>query len=442
MSMLARSAENLLRVLDDLVDRTVGIIHDVEELPREAGAPEFFYYYARSCNTRAFCDQNNFAEGGGASTRRDLALAKAVGEAVERYCPALYNKEELPLTTFRHASFPCVHPSEFALHSPNQYTQTGFPFKPFTIDSPVRWSQTVEWLTGRTYFVPSAMVHIPYVYDEAAGEIPICQPISTGLACHSSLQNAALSAICEVIERDAFTISWQAHLSRPCISLKTLNEGNRDLVARLEKNGSTVVLVNMTMDAGVPTIFAVATSESLEAPAFVCAASTHLDPEEAARKALEEVAHTRVLAQGLMSNRRAPQPIPPYGEVIDQDSHIRFYGEQSNATLASFLTTSESVDFGSITNLSTGVPDRDLQILLQRVHQTGHRVLLADLTTPDVNELGLSVVRAIIPGFHPLFLGHRIRALGGSRLWSLPQKLGHKGISPSQGDNPAPHPYP
>ena len=440
--MPARSAESLLRVLDDLVDHTVGIIHDIEELPREAGAPEFFYYYARSCNTEAFCDQKNFAEGGGASTRRDVALAKAVGEAVERYCPALYCKEELPLTTFRQASFPCVHPSEFTLHSSDQYAQMGFPFKPFTIDTPIRWSQTVELLTGRTYSVPSAMVHIPYIYDEAAGEIPICQPISTGLACHSSFENASISAICEVIERDAFTISWQAYISRPHISVDTLSENTRDLIARLEKNGSTVALVDMTMDTGVPTIFAIASTESLEAPAFVCAASTHLDPEEAARKALEEVAHTRVLAQGLKSNRRAPQPIPPYGEVIDQDSHIRFYGEQSNATLASFLTASQSIDFRSIPNLSTGVPDRDLEILLQRVHHTSHRVLLTDLTTPDVNELGLSVVRAIIPGFHPLFLGHRIRALGGSRLWSLPQKLGHKGISPSQGDNPSPHPYP
>lgn len=440
--MPSSSPEKLLQVLDVLVDRTVGIIYDVEELPREAGAPEFFYYYAKACNTKSFCDQENFSEGGGASSRRDLALAKAVGEAVERYCPALYNKEEFPLTSFRQAPFSCVHPSEFALHSSEQYAQMGFPFKPFTVDTPVRWSQTIESLTGRTYYVPSAMVHIPYVYDEAAGEIPICQSISTGLACHSSFQDAAISAICEVIERDAFTISWQAYISRPCISVDTLDKDTCDLVARLEKNGSTIALLDMTMDSGVPTILAAATTESIEAPAFVCAASTHLDPKEAARKALEEVAHTRVLAQELKSILRAPRPSPPYEEVIDQDHHVRLYGEHSNVALASFLMASQSIDFKSIINLSTGVADRDLEILLKRVHHTGHRVLLADLTTPDVKEVGLSVVRAIIPGFHPLFLGHHIRALGGSRLWSLPQRLGYKGISPSQGDNPAPHPYP
>jgi ribosomal protein S12 methylthiotransferase accessory factor len=54
----------------------------------------------------------------------------------------------------------------------------------------------------------------------------------------------------------------------------------------------------------------------------------------------------------------------------------------------------------------------------------------------------LKVVRAIIPGFHPLFMGHKLRALGGSRLWQVPQSLGYQGINRDTGDNPAPHPYP
>jgi ribosomal protein S12 methylthiotransferase accessory factor len=69
-------------------------------------------------------------------------------------------------------------------------------------------------------------------------------------------------------------------------------------------------------------------------------------------------------------------------------------------------------------------------------------VLLADVTTPDVRDLGLSVVRAVVPGSHPLFMGHALRARGGRRLWEVPQRLGHRGISPATGDNPAPHPYP
>ena len=77
-----------------------------------------------------------------------------------------------------------------------------------------------------------------------------------------------------------------------------------------------------------------------------------------------------------------------------------------------------------------------------RIAATGHRPLLCELTTPDVAELGLTVVRAVVPGYHPLVCGHRHRALGGRRLWEVPQRLGHPGISAQRNDNPLPHPYP
>jgi len=67
--------------------------------------------------------------------------------------------------------------------------------------------------------------------------------------------------------------------------------------------------------------------------------------------------------------------------------------------------------------------------------------LLADVTTEDMRDLGLLVVRAVIPGFHPLFMGHQFRALGGTRLWEIPQKFGYPGISREHGDNPLPHPF-
>jgi len=47
-----------------------------------------------------------------------------------------------------------------------------------------------------------------------------------------------------------------------------------------------------------------------------------------------------------------------------------------------------------------------------------------------------------VPGLHPLFMGHETRALGGRRLYSVPQRLGHAGLEPGQPDNPYPHPFP
>jgi len=122
---------------------------------------------------------------------------------------------------------------------------------------------------------------------------------------------------------------------------------------------------------------------------------------------------------------------------------VHMYCDASASKFADFLFISDHlVNFNEIKSLATGDSEEDLSVLVTKVYETNHQILICDLTTPDVEELGFSVVRAIIPGFHPLFMGHGNRALGGSRLWEIPQKLGYKGIIREAGDNPAPHPYP
>jgi ribosomal protein S12 methylthiotransferase accessory factor len=79
---------------------------------------------------------------------------------------------------------------------------------------------------------------------------------------------------------------------------------------------------------------------------------------------------------------------------------------------------------------------------VERVRRAGLDVIACDLTTPDVAELGLSVVRVVVPGLHPLFMGHSNRVLGGTRLYAVPSRLGLRGLAPGQADNPYPHPFP
>jgi ribosomal protein S12 methylthiotransferase accessory factor len=197
------------------------------------------------------------------------------------------------------------------------------------------------------------------------------------------------------------------------------------------------------MDIGVPTIFSVLRDTNISAPALVVAASTDLDPDRAIRKSLEELAHTRQFARHLKNTMPWVQANSDYRSVSHQDDHIRFYCEQENAHLAEFLYASQKrIDFRHLENVASGNPLRDLEILVERVRAMNLRLFVADITTSDIKSLGLTVVRAIIPGLHPLFMGHAYRALGGIRLWNVPQKLGYRGITAASGDNPAPHPYP
>src|SRR6185503_713248 len=435
MIAVETNLNKLFRVVDSLVDERIGILRYVKEALSQAGAPAFFHFYSRACDTGAFSFHQNFAETVGASAHRSVAMAKSIGEAVVRYCAAIYSKEEFALETYESAPFRCVAPENFALYNSGQFEQPEFPYVPFSKTTSIRWTVTTDAHSGEIWHVPASMVYLPYYYDIEGGEPPVCQPISTGLACHCSGSEAAVSALCEVVERDAFTITWQSKLQAPPIRLDSLSEQNRDLVRRFECTGSTVRILNITLDHGIPTILSILMHPLDEAPAFVFAASSHLNPEIAARKSLEELAHTRRLAVELKHEKYPP--------TLKQHVHVKHYTDHISRSAVEFLLVSQAwIDFQELRDFSLGNPDQDLAMLSQKISNVGCIPLISNITTEDIRDLGLFVMRAVIPGFHPLFMGHHIRALGGWRLWNVPQKLGYTGIAKETGDNPSPHPFP
>jgi ribosomal protein S12 methylthiotransferase accessory factor len=438
----AQPFRRLADVVDLLVDERVGVLKLVAEQPRNAGEPDFFRFVAQACNTAAFCGQKNFHVSGGASAERERAVAKAVGEAVERYCAAIYEAEELPLSSAASASFPCVPPESFALYRPEQHAEPGFPWRPFTAETPVRWTPARDLATGEAVHVPAAMVFIPYAFRREVEE-PFVQPISTGLACHCSCEEAAVAALCEVVERDAFLITWQARLAMPQIPADSLSAENRDLVERFRRVGDAVTLLDLRLDTGIPTILSVRRGGRPGVTPLSFAAATDLDPESAVRKSLEELAHTARYMQAIDGGLDPLEAVPGHPNVVNQENHLQFWCNPAHASRADFVFAAEErVLFAEIPSLAAQEPRRDLRTLVERIQAVGHRALLAEVTTPDVAELGLAVVRALVPGFHPLFMGYRNRALGGSRLWEVPRTLGRPGITPETGDNPDPHPYP
>jgi ribosomal protein S12 methylthiotransferase accessory factor len=431
------SIEKISECVEFLIDDHVGVIAYVKELPRESGSPNFFHFYSKAANTASFSKQCNFSRGGGASTIRSCAIAKAIGEAIERYCSAIFYQEEFPLTTFQNAGFSCIPPSTFALYSPSQYQQLNFPYAMFDTHTPVRWVPGHNLCTNEMVYLPAMMVFLPYEADDQ--EVLITQRISTGLACHCTLEEASISAICEVIERDAFSITWQTGLVRPKIKIESLDPLNRDLISRFEATGCSVTLVNITLDTGIPTSLAILHGKCPDSPALVFAAATDLNPAGAVRKSLEELAHTWRLAFRLKNHSPPFSPGIAFENVENQEDHVHLYCDHNNLQLAEFIySAQEYIDLQELPNLSTQNPTLDLNTLVNHIDRVNHQVIIVELSTPDIKGLGLNVVRAVIPGFHPLFIGHRFRALGGTRLWNVPKTMG---IFETR-ENFSPHPFP
>jgi ribosomal protein S12 methylthiotransferase accessory factor len=420
-----------------------GIVRSVMERKREAGCPDFYTFVAIAADTTAIAGRRNFATGTGSAMTRDRALAKAIGEAIERYASAIYDLDELPLCASADAGFACVPPAEFTRYTAEQFAQPRFGFAPFAETTPARWVNGEELGTARTVAVPAAAVYVPYAYEGAPREPQILQPISTGLACHETKGRATASAICEAIERDAFMLTWQAGIGPPRIDPASLPAPAQDALARFEAAARPVTLFDITYDTGVTTLLAAQQGTSPDQPALCVAAAASLRPLDAAIASLEELALTSHYMQDLLlAGLRFPADAG-YEAVVDQRSHLLFWSDAARRPLAEPLFAgTRTISFADLRDRSTGDPDGDAAVLADSVAATGNRVVRVDVTPPDLAALGLHVVRAVVPGFQPLRIGFRNRALGGTRLWAVPQQFGYAGVGRDGGDYAVPHPYP
>ncbi|SVE50451.1 uncharacterized protein METZ01_LOCUS503305, partial [marine metagenome] len=189
-------------IIKSLYDKNYGIINDLIEVQPDSNTPKLFYYYSQTCNAKELGLYENFRSNGGAAINRYDALAKAIGEGVERYCSSIFHHNNFHLSGYNNADFNCVNPDDFALYSDDQYANPGpnFVYQKFTDNTIIFWTSAFELSSFKKKYVPAAMVYCPYYYHPEKGDSPIVQPISTGLACHGTFYKACISGICEVFE--------------------------------------------------------------------------------------------------------------------------------------------------------------------------------------------------------------------------------------------------
>jgi ribosomal protein S12 methylthiotransferase accessory factor len=81
--------------------------------------------------------------------------------------------------------------------------------------------------------------------------------------------------------------------------------------------------------------------------------------------------------------------------------------------------------------------------LARRVEAAGSTLYAVDVTSPDVRELGLVVLKTLAPELCALDVPHSARFLGGRRLFEAPVQLGLREHPLHERDvNPEPHPFP
>ena len=137
---------------------------------------------------------------GGFARTKEAAHAACVAEALERYSASL---TRLPLRAESELDGARVlRLSDFALFDGEQQRMPGFPW-PAPDPRAVRYAPVYSLADNTEAWAPEPLVGLGGRTDP-----PLVPSTSTGLAAHDNPCAALLSAVEELLERDALTVTW------------------------------------------------------------------------------------------------------------------------------------------------------------------------------------------------------------------------------------------
>lgn len=435
----APAKHELVDLRPRLVDRRTGIITQFSAVPRdtsEVAVP--LVWRAKVANHRYFPkhdEERATCSGKGMDVHR--ASTSCLGEAIERYSAACWDESDLMIASRDAIEGRSIDPRELVLFLEEQYAL--LPYAPYRDEAELAWMRGRSLTGGDEIWIPAMAVVMDY---PARSEDEYLFGItSNGLAAGSTLCDAVLGGLTEVLERDAMLIAWYNGLAgRPHDASTHPDADVRRLAQLYTRRGVELALIELPTDHPVHVFMGIALqTDSTKGPATVVGLGADLDPLIAARKAAMEVGQVRPSIRRRMrfARERMDELADNPSTVESMEDHALLYAHQSTAESLGFL-------FGE-TRTWTQDAGRDarqsLSELVAHFRERAQEVAYVDLTPPDMRSLGVYTVRVVAPGFQPISFGQGERRLGGRRLFDFPvaAKLRSVALRPPQ-LNPMPHP--
>uniref|UniRef100_UPI000BF1D4E8 TOMM precursor leader peptide-binding protein n=1 Tax=Streptomyces sp. rh34 TaxID=2034272 RepID=UPI000BF1D4E8 len=423
-----------------LVGPVTGVVAEVREAP---GTPDGLHHYVSGRNLAiAGHDLANVRAGlrshsGGKGTTPEEARLGALCEAVERYSATRQGDEAVVRETLRGLGDAALHPNAAQLYADWQFREreawnarhAGAPFQlvppPFDPRSAAEWTPLWSLGSRRTRYLPTSMLYFGPGPD---GRTRAPWADSNGNAAGSSLEDAVLQGLLEVVERDAVALWWYHRTRQPGVDLDAFDEPwLADARAAYARSGREMWALDLTADLGVPVVAAVSRRTGRPADelgeGLALGFGAHTDPRVAVRRAVTELG----------------QLLPPdsaAGQRACADSDADLCAWWTGATLAEqpYLAPDPAERARTVAAWDVVAHD-DLREEVRAVERLlaarGLETLVLDQTRPDI---GLPVVKVVVPGMR-----HFWARFAPGRLFDVPVELGRVARKPTVEElNPVP----
>ncbi len=399
---------------------------------------------------RGMWSLNEFFWSGHADTYEDSALL-GVLEGLERYAGLMpRGKGEPVMGTLRGLGADALDPRDCGVYTDDYYANTSPHYTQFTEDLEVPWVWGYSLRDNRPILVPERLVY----YMGRHPGTNFVQECSNGCATGSCLEEAIFFGMLELIERDAFLLSWYGKARLPEIDTSTIaSTATQQMIHRMDLIGYQVRLFDARIDLPIPVVAGVAVRKDGGLGTLCFAAGSSPDPEDAVRAALCEIASyvpsfDQRTQDSLESVRES---MTDYRKITELKHHALLFGLPEMAHHADFLLAdpqpkSMSELYGQWEKTRPRHHDLrdDVRDLVNLLTSAGHDVIAVDQTSPEQLDVGLRTACVIVPGLIPIDFGwQRQRVLYMPRLRQAFQRAGWRDTELDTSEiNFVPHPFP
>ena len=188
------------------------------------------------------------------------------------------------------------------------------------------------------------------------------------------------------------------------------------------------------------------------------AATCDIDPQRALAKIYRELASLRI---ALRSHARGPRAQEIKGQdltvvggaladaelsmrhvfdfLLEGERPVHALDEIGTLTASRSAAGSDSPDGASGSTDSAAGPD-PLEQVVANLERAGAKAIVVDITTDEARQVGMHVVKALIPEAMPLSFSHHARYLATPRLYQAPRAMGLT-VHDEAGINPVRQPF-
>ncbi len=382
--------------------------------------------------------------GFGSAASAEESMSRAVGEVLERYFLTAYRRADLREASFRQVNSGWTRVLDiFSLNDFLPRQKEAAPALIRSDEKPLTWVEGREAGSGAQALVPAQLVYWNYKFRN--GEMVLLEPNTNGGAGHFSRDEAVLSGLLELIQRDGFLIFWLNAISPKRIDASTIVDGElKNFLLYLRRYRLDAHFLNTTTDIGVPSCACALIDWALPGgPLITVGGAAGFSLKEL----LMQSAGEALAVHNAISARPAfllPEGYRPFTDrVVGRNERLALWrGEEMYERFRFFIEGPRQSFEGFMGEAQWhATPAKRLAYVLKRLRALGpgYEAYYCEVRHPLLATLGYHVVKTIVPRLVPLYLREHMAPLAAPRLREVPEQLGY---APATEYNPWPHPFP